>query len=157
MGCVFASQFPFIGWLSSCSLDFCLSSPVSASFVLTSFSDAERTCVVSTCACGSFEGKADSVVMKLKSLSHGRFLLRVDDSVVSDDIFRGPAFLGVVSKVSIIGRDVLCCVLSSVLPKIFSIDLLVFSFGCFRRTFSCERYLSVEKELSRDFVGLSPL
>lgn len=61
------------------------------------------------------------------------------------------------SNVSIIGRDVLCCVLSSVLPKIFSIDLLVFSFGCFRRTFSCERYLSVEKELSRDFVGLSPL
>jgi hypothetical protein len=28
--------------------------------------------------------------------------------------------------------------------------------GNFRRTFSWERYLSVEKELSRDFVELSP-
>lgn len=121
-------------------------------------SDVERTCIVSICCeCGSLWGKADSIVSKLKSLSHGRFLLRVSDSVVSDDIFRGRAFVGVVSNVSIIGRDVLCCVLLSVLPKIFSIDLLVFSFGCCRRTFSCERYLSVEKELSRDFVGLSPL
>jgi hypothetical protein len=155
--CVFGSLCPCIGWPSSCSLDFCLPSPVTTSLLLVSLSDAERTCGMSVfCECGSFWGKADPIVSKLKSLSHGRFLLRVSDSVVSDDIFRGPDFVCALSNVSIIGREVLCSVLSSVLPKIFSIDLLVFSFGCFRRTFSCERYLSVEKELSRDFVGLSP-
>lgn len=62
----------------------------------------------------------------------------------------------VVSHASIIGRDVLCCVTSAVLSKIFSNDLFVFGLGSFKRTFSCERYLSVEKELSRDFAGLSP-
>lgn len=47
---------------------------------------------MSTCECGSFGGNADSMVSKLKSLSPGGFLLRVSDSVVSEDIFRGPAF-----------------------------------------------------------------
>lgn len=62
----------------------------------------------------------------------------------------------IVSHASIIGREVLCCVTSAVISKIFSNDLFVFVLGSFRRTFSWERYLSVEKELSRDFVGLSP-
>jgi hypothetical protein len=62
----------------------------------------------------------------------------------------------VVPPASIIGRDVLCRVASAVLSKIFSNDLFFFGLGSFRRTFSWERYLSVEKELSRDFVGLSP-
>ena len=46
----------------------------------------------SCCECGSFGSKADSIVSKLKSFSHGGFLLRVSDNVVSEDIFRGPAF-----------------------------------------------------------------
>lgn len=80
----------------------------------------------------------------------------VSDKVVSESIFRGVTSVGVVPHVSIIGRDVLCCVASALLSKIFCSDLFVFGLGNFRRTFSWERYLSVEKELSRDFVELSP-
>lgn len=83
-------------------------------------------------------------------------MFRGSDSVVSERIFGGATFMEVVSPASIIGRDVLCCVTSAVLSKMFSNDLFVFGLGSFRRTFSCERYLSVEKELSRDFAGLSP-
>jgi hypothetical protein len=76
--------------------------------------------------------------------------------VFSEAIFRGATFVDVVSHVPIIGRDVLCCALSDVLSKMFSNDLFVFRFGCFKRTLSCERYLSVEKELSSNLVVFSP-
>lgn len=122
-----------------------------------SCSGSDWAYIASDClGCSDFGDKAISRLSKLNCLSREGLLNCVSDSVVSDAIFRGGDLVDVASHDPIIGRDVLCCALLHILSKMFSSDLLVFRFGCFRRTLIWERYLSVEKELSSDLVGFSP-